>query len=133
MVEYDFHFGRDLSDGKYLPVSMLLISDTGYFCSDKETVKTDVLHFLPTERSQTMIGFVMSLKDWHPELMATKEGMKTFIETRGQLPPECSAGGMVAKCYDVSRLMTEDSTNALIDELIAFATASGIPLQRVRV
>jgi hypothetical protein len=134
MVQYEFHFGRDLPTGGSLGLSMLLVSDTGYFCSDKEPVeKTNVLDFLPADRSQSKIGFVMSAKGWHPEFMQTKAGMRTFIETGGDLPPECAAAGMVARCYDLSRLITEDSTNGLIDELISVATASGISLQRVGV
>lgn len=131
MMEYDFHASRDLGDGAWLRFSMLLVSDTGYFSSRQETLeKTEVASFLPPEQSQTKLGFVISAKGWKPEFMVDRQAMKMFVETGGELPAEFASPEIVTRCYDLARIVNEDSTNELIDELIGAANASGIPLQR---
>jgi hypothetical protein len=132
MMEYDFHFTRDLAGGKTLSLSMLLISDTGYFCShQKSPQQTETADFLPPEESQTKIGFVISATDWKPEFMEDREAMKIFIETGGELPDAFRWKGIVTRCYDLARLMSEESTNALIDELISAAKKAGVALERI--
>lgn len=130
---YNFHFTRPLPAGKVLSVSILLISDTGYFhLPDKPSIDPLGADFAPAENSATKIGFIMTAKTWpHPGFMERNAEMKVFVESGGQLPPEYAAQGVVAKCYSLARLATEENTAALIDELIAFASQSGIPLSRV--
>ena len=131
MMAYDFHFTREIEEGKTLMVSMLLISDTGYYCSKEEALEQiDPADFLPLEQSGTKIGFVISVKEWRPEFMEDRAAMRAFIETGGKLPSEFEGKGIVTRCYDLARLMSEDSTNGLIDELIAVAKKAHIPLQR---
>lgn len=131
LMAYDFHFTRDIEGGKTLMVSMLLISDTGYYCSKEEAMEQkDPADFLPPEQSGTKIGFVISVEDWQPAFMEDREAIRVFIETGGELPAEFVGKGIITRCYDLARLMSEDSTNTLIDELIAVANKSGIPLQR---
>jgi uncharacterized protein (UPF0303 family) len=57
--------------------------------------------------------------------------MKTFIETGGNLPVEYETMGIIGKCCNFSRLISEKETNVLIHELIAYANGARIPLKLV--
>lgn len=130
---YDFHFRRDTPDGASIYFSILLISDTGFFLSEApDASETQTADFLPSERSQTLIGVIMSAKDWPgPQFMETRERVKTFIETGGELHKDQIDAGLVAKCYPLSRLSSEASASQLVDEIVLFAKSQGIPLSRI--
>lgn len=132
MVLYGFHFNRPLADGNMLQMTILLISDTGYFASKAEPkAEPTGTDFLPAEQSRTAIGFLISAKNWpDPAFMDSNAGMAAFIESGGSLPAEYANTGVVATCCSLSRLATLEETNVLIDELIALAGKSGIPLAR---
>lgn len=133
LVFYECHFSEVPMGEPGLRVSVLLISDTGYFCSEQEAVEhTNVSDFLPVEQSQTLVGFLISGKEWpHPAFLENKEQMKTFIETKGNLPGEYGAAGVIGKCYDLDRLVNQQETDVLLRELIAFANEADIPLRLV--
>ena len=133
LVLYEFHFSQPLKGANVLRFSVLLISDTGYFCGEQETLEqTNVSDFLAVEQSRTMVGFIISGKEWRdPDFLGNKEEMKTFIETGGNLPVEYGTVGIIGKCCNFSRLVSEEETNVLIHELIAYATGAGIPLKLV--
>ena len=134
MMEYEFHFTQDIDGGTVLRLSILLISDTGYFCSENETLdQTNVSDFLAPEQSFTEVCFILSGNNWpDTSFMEDKKVMKSFIETRGTLPAEIAAEGIIGKCCNFSRLASEEDTNVLIDELIACANRAGIPLKRLK-
>lgn len=130
-VAYDFHFSNLAQEGSELPFSVLLISDTGFFCSDRKYVEaTDTRTFLPAENSNTKVGFVLSSGEWQPDFMSDREAMKVFIEEGGRLMEPYNKPGILGKCYGLERLMSAESTNQLIDELILEANAACIPLKR---
>jgi hypothetical protein len=131
LVFYECHFSEVPLGAPGLRVSVLLISDTGYFCSEQESVEqTNVSDFLAVEKSQTMVGFIISGKEWpHPAFLENKEQMKTFIESKGNLPGEYAAAGVIGKCYDYDRLVDQQETDMLIQELVAYANGAGIPLK----
>jgi hypothetical protein len=133
LVLYECHFSKVPMGTPGLKFSVLLISDTGYFCSEQESAEqTNVSDFLAVEQSRTMVGFIISGKEWpHPAFLENKVQMKTFIETRGTLPSEYGAAGVIGKCYDFDRLVNQQETDALLRELIAFANGAGIPLKVV--
>lgn len=133
MVFYEFHFGSPLQPEGYPRMSVLLISDSGYFCTDAtDADQTDITTFLPPERSQTYIGFLISGSKWpHPGFMDTQVGMKTFIEGGGRLPLEYAAEGLVGRCWNLSRLLTEEGTDEVIDDLLAAAVKAKIALRRI--
>lgn len=134
MVFYEFYFrpqGED--ENTSLRFSVLLISDTGYFCAEDESLAaTNVGGFLLPEQSSTKVGFVLSGPKWDAlSFLKNKNEMKTFIEKDGALPAEYAAKGIHAKCVDLARLASEEETNVLLDELVAFAQANDIPLKRI--
>lgn len=133
MILYEFHFTRRGDDGALWRFSILLISDTGFFCSKlEETDKRDIDSFLPVEESATKIGFLMSAREWpDPAFMRDKDGMKRFIEHDGEMPPEHTIAGVVGGCWNVARLASEDEASRLVDDIVFRARAVGIPLQRV--
>lgn len=132
MVLYDFHFTRSLPERNLLRMSILLISDTGYFDSGQEPrSEPNGDDFIAAEKSKTEIGFIISAKNWpHPSFMDNNAGMKAFIESGGALPAEMSKQGVIGKCCAFSRLATEEDTHALVEELIFYANRFGIPLNR---
>jgi len=134
MVFYEFYFrpeGED--DNTSLRFSVLLISDTGYFCAEEETLaKANVAGYLPPDQSSTKVGFILSDHRWDAfSFTENKNAMKTFIEKGGELPAEYAAKGIYGICVDLARLSSEEKTNALLDELVVFAQANGIPLKRI--
>lgn len=133
MILYEFHFTRTGNDGKLWRFSLLLISDTGYFCSKLEEANAcEVDSYLPVDGSATKIGFLMSAREWpDPAFMGDKEGMKRFIERDGEMPPEHAAAGVVGGCWSLARLASEDQASRLVEEIIFRARSVGIPLQRV--
>ncbi len=133
MMFYEFHFTGDLKDGDVMHLSVLLISDSGYFCSEHEEVEaTEVSDFLVPERSTTAIGFVLSRENW-PDTgyLHSKSAMREFIETGGSLPAEVTAQGAIGKCCNFSRIASEEDTDVLLDELVLVANAKRIPIERV--
>lgn len=132
MMLYEFHFRND---AKRLRMSIVLISDTGYFQEDnslKHEDRTAVSKFASPERSRTMIGFVVSAKDWpNMAFIGDRESMRAFINEGGKLPPALLAKGLLGRCYDLSCIITKDSTDAMLDDLIKAANLAGIPLERV--
>jgi hypothetical protein len=133
MVQYEFHFTRGGEGGGLWRFSILLISDTGYFCSTSdEAQKRDIDSFLPLEESATKVGFLLSAREWPaPAFMRDKEGMKRFIERDGEMPPEHVAAGVVSGCWSLARLASEEEASRLVDEIVLRARANNIPLQRV--
>ena len=134
MVFYEFYFRSEGEDDKTsLRFSVILISDSGWFCAEDEyLVKSNVAHYLAPELSSTKVGFIVS----GPQNVAfsfteSKEAMKTFIVNSGELPAEYAAKGIYGKCFDMGRLASEEETNRLLDELVLFAQANGIQLKRV--
>lgn len=132
-MEYDFHFTKTTSDNRTIYFSALLISDSGYFSSpDTNEDATDTSNFLPAEQSQSLLGIVMCHSDWPaPLFMEDRAEMKRFIETKGELPPDLTAAGVVAKCFPLTRLATESEASRLVDEIVLFAKSHKIPLSRV--
>jgi len=133
MVLYEFFFTQKLEGDNLLRFSILIISDTGYFCAeDKALEKTNVAGYIAPDRSLTKVGFIISGKEW-PDLsfMEDKATMKMFIENDGEIPVELAASGILGKCVDLARLASEEETNVLLDELVVLAQANGIPLKRI--
>ena len=135
MMLYEYFFTRALENGGKLFVSVLLISDTGYFFSDHDQPdKARTLDYAPAEQSRTCIGFLATtnIEHWKgPAFVWNRAQMKTFIETGGDLPEEYGAAAICGKCYHFSRLSSEDETNRLIDELVSAFSGKGIPLKRL--
>lgn len=132
MMFYEFHFERQIEEGKHLRLSLLLISDTGYFCAEDEMLqKTNLRGYLAADASATKLGFILSAEYW-PDTGFTldKAQMKSFIENRGELPIDWSEKGFVGGCVDINRLASEEETIVLLDEIVALARSSGIPLNR---
>jgi hypothetical protein len=131
MMFYEFHFRKDLTGGGQLRLSVLLISDTGYFCAPDEGLeKTKVADYLPAAKSSTKLGFVMSMREWDLDKVVDKPGMKRFIETGGELPGACAAKGMIGKCVDLANIASEEKTEALLEALASLGKSAGIPLIR---
>lgn len=132
-VLYEFHFRKEEQNRPTLTFAAVVISDSGYFFSDTETTtKTDVSNFQSPEASKTSIGFLISARGWDaPTFLENKKQMKTFIESGGQLPPEFEQSGVIGKCYDLARLVTQEETDRLIDDLVLSAVTAGIPLKRI--
>jgi len=133
MVFYEFHFYRELDDD-WAAISILLLSDTGYFCADDEGLdRNNLAGYLTPEQSGTKIGVLMTRNKYPDDMrfLGDKAAMKRFIENDGELPPDIAATGMTAKVYGFECLMTEEKTNALIDDLIRVAQANKIKLERV--
>jgi hypothetical protein len=129
MVLYEFHFRKTLPDGSRLRFSVLLISDTGYFCApDDRLEKTRVSGYLPAAKSATKLGFFLSVKEWDVEIVGDKAAMRRFIETGGELPAIFAAKGILGKCVDLANIASEEKTQALLEEIAAFAKSGGIPL-----
>ena len=133
MVQYEFHFTRQAEDGTVCRMSLLLISDSGFFCSRSEDAeKTDIDGFLSVEESSTKIGLLISARGWpDPKFMRSKEGMQAFIERDGEMPPEHAAVGVVGGCWSLARLTSEDEASRLVDEIVSRTRTAGITLQRV--
>ena len=132
MVFYDFHFVKNLPDDKKLRLSVMFISDDGYFLAeDGRLDPQDVLGYLDVGRSSSHIAFVMSASGWDTDFTKNKEEMKKFIETGRELPKDYAGLGMAAKCFDLACIADEDSMGHLLDDVVAFANMSGIPLQRI--
>lgn len=137
MMFYEFHFYRVFGN-EWVGFSILLISDTGYCCvEDDQGDPTNTSSFQPSERAATKVGFVMTANDW-PEgdlwsekFLNNKAAMKTFLENNGELPENVRATGMIGKCCDFSRLVNEDETLKLIEELVVEANRAGIKLKRI--
>jgi hypothetical protein len=132
MMFYEFHFLREVEGEPPLGLSMFLISDTGFFCSEQETPdKKDVAAFLPAEKSRTVVGFLLAPLPWPgTAFIGDKEKMKTFIE-QSKLPEVYRAQGAYAACHDFARVCDEASTDKLIEELIAGAQGVNIRIQCV--
>ena len=132
MVLYDFHFAEKSGDEDCLRLSVLLISDTGYFCAEDETVgNLNVAGYLVPERSATKLGFFISGSQWMGVPNWEQKGtMKAFIQ-EGKLPSEYAEKGIIGRCVDLARLASEQQTNDMLDELVLVANRSGIPLQRI--
>jgi hypothetical protein len=133
MIQYEFHFSRQADDGGLCRMSLLLISDTGFFCSRSEDAKkTDIDTFLPLEESATKLGLLISSRGWpDPKFMRTKEGMQAFIERDGEMPPEHAAAGVIGGCWSLARLTSEEEASRLVDEIAIRARTIGIPMQRI--
>jgi len=133
MMMFEFHFLRPIDKEKYLRLSILLISDTGFFCAEDETLQKANTHgYIPAERAATKLGFIISGEHWpDTSFMGNKATMKKFIEENGELPEEWKRLGIIAICVDLSRIASEEETNSLLDEIVAFANKAGIPLNRI--
>lgn len=131
LMQHDFHFQLLEEKTVRAHVSMLLISDTGYFFSERDhLVKTDVADFLPAEKSQTLLGFIIARETWgYMGFMEDREGMRKFI-LNGELPPHLRELGMIGLCYDLAELETEAKASVLADKVVAKASAAGVPLSR---
>lgn len=131
-IEYEFHFTRRREEGS-MWLSILLISDTGYFCSKSEEAdKRDVDSFLPVEEAGSKVGFLLSNTRWpEPTFMRAKDGMKTFIEGSGELPLDFVKAGVIGRCWSLARLASEDEANRVVDDLVIAARENGIRLERV--
>jgi hypothetical protein len=129
---YEFCFTKKMAGGGKLMVSILLISATGYFeLDDSSTAEPNGSDFPAAGKCRTEVGFVISAGKWpHPAFMESNAGMKKFIDGHGELPAEHVEAGVIGKCVSLARLMSEETTAILIDELIAFANAANIPLTR---
>jgi hypothetical protein len=132
-MEYDFHFQQVISETSTIHFSVLLISDSGFYCAlDSDCDETETIKFLPAEQSESLLGIVMCHNDWpNPDFMQDRKGMKTFIETRGELPPDLAAAGVVAKCFPLIRLAGESEATQLVDEIVLLAKSHKIPLSRI--
>lgn len=131
MYYYDFHFSREDN----LHLSLLLISDTGFYVSNDPAPKeTNVSTFAPAEESRTKLGFLL-YRRWPAkfgETMGQREVIRRFIENDGELPRELRDAGIVGKCCDFARCHDRESTNAVIDELVALAKRHKLPLKRIK-
>lgn len=88
---------------------------------------------MPAEISESKVGFLI-YREWRDEFNSFKDSrteVKRFLETEIELPPLLKAGGVLGKCCEFSRISDEDSADGLLNELIQFAQANGVPLERV--
>lgn len=134
MVFYEFYFRPNGEDDKVsLRFSILLISDTGYFCAEDERLeKTNIAGYLSPDLSSTKVGFVISGPQYDKfSFTGEKIQMKSFIENDGELPSEYAEKGIYGKCVGLERLASEEETNKLLDELIVFAQDKNVPLKRI--
>lgn len=140
MVLYEFHFTQDsrnnsrIPEGQDIRLSIVIVSDTGYFESDSETAQQpDLASYAPADRSGTKLAFVLSDQPWEGlDFFRNKKEMKRFLDTDGELPPKLKEQGAVGKCCDAALLMDEESTDALIGQLITLAGSDNIPLCRAQ-
>lgn len=137
MVFYEFHFHKELEDGEELRLSIFLISDSGYFSSQKDNVhKTEVVGFAPPESSLSKVGFIFSANGWPVNIgfLNREEDIQRFLET-GNLNSEQAEAGYLARCYDISQLLTEQGADAIINEFLGIispyriASAVGVDKQ----
>ena len=135
MVFYEFHFHRELADGRELRLSIFLISDSGYFSSERGNIeKTEVAAFASSESSVSKVGFIFSASGW-PNIgfLNANEEIQRFIES-GRLNPEHEAEGYLARCYDIAQLLTEQGADAIIHEFLGiispFANASAAGVEK---
>lgn len=130
LVLYEFRFTQGSAKGRGVTLSILLISDTGYFSSGEEPrEEPDGSSFPSVTSSRTAVAFLLSKKPWTPSFMESNQGLKRFIDSGGRLFAPDRAKGRVALFCDYARLVTESETNAMIDELVVLAAKSGLPLQ----
>lgn len=96
MILYEFHFTRTGNEGKLWRFSLLLISDTGYFCSKLEDAnKCEVDSYLPVDGSATKIGFLMSAREWpDPAFMGDKEGISDSSSVMARCPRNMQLQGL---------------------------------------
>ena len=130
MYCYEFQFAR--TDETVITLSILLISDTGFFMGNHAS-KIETSRFLPAEDSKTCIGFVMSNgAPTDTSFTGKSEDMKAFLKD-GKLPAEYERRGIVGLCYPFECLTSKASTDALIDKIVAESRVAGLALSRILV
>lgn len=135
LVCYDFNFEQNTAATGKIDLTICLMSDTGFYVSDKPQVsKIDVTSFKAAESSETKVGFLL-YREWQNNFTAVRwerTAIRRFIENNGELPSEMMKAGVVGKCCSFARICDEDSADSVIDELLHLAKSKGFPLERVR-
>ena len=136
MMWYEFYFEQEAPSKAPFYLSLWLVSDTGYFASeDPAAGRTALDLFASPEASGTRV--VCLLYDDNADYDSiyafgaeSKEVLRRFLDL-GEMSEVFTRGKVFAKCYDFSRLMDEQSTDAVIDDMIRGAKTKGFTLARV--
>ena len=135
MVLYGFDFYRSVGEGSFIRLTIWLFSDTGFYLSDDTNCeKTDVATFASVECSGTKVGFLI-YREWQDgwnHFGESKELLRRFLEKEGELPEDFKDSEIVGKCCDFSRLSDEESTDAVLGELVNLAKSKGFSLERIK-
>ncbi len=136
MVLFEFNFSpENEKDGDFHFV-VWLASDTGFFESDDQSVeRTDPSTFKAAETSATKLAFLL-YRDWLPAFdpiyryddESRGEWRRLFLA--GTVPKFFAGADVFARVYDFMDITDEQSTDALLDDLIQRAGARGFPLRR---
>ena len=132
MYFYEFHFRMPLSKEKELRVSMSIVSDTGYWESQTETVdRRDVESFAPVAQSHTKLLLMASPREaWDPNpLINDKAWMKTLFESPKAIVTPRERGNVITRAYDLHQFANAGLADARLREFIADCNKRDVPLR----
>ena len=136
MMWYEFYFEPEAAGKEPFYFSLWLVSDTGYFASEDPAAERTALDLFasPEVSSTKVVCLLYDDKADYDSIYAfgaeSKEMMRRFLDL-GETPEVFERGKVFAKAYDFARLMDEQTTDALIDDLIRSAGTKGFSLARV--
>lgn len=129
---HDFHFVRNKEGDEALNLSIWLFSDTGFYASEHPSPdETDITTFAKAEESGTKIGFIL-YRHWRKEynFIEDDEAVRSFLKRNGELPQLLKEAGICAMIRDFSFIVGQESTDALLDELVQFGQTNGFLISR---
>jgi hypothetical protein len=118
------YFWKEFENNRWLFLSFLVISDTGFIDATQVNGEDMVSDFTPAEKSSTKFAFMIH-PGWEPlhVFLNDKPKMKAFINGDRNLPD-----GFIGNCYDMSCLTSELGADKIVKEIRDLARKNGWPL-----
>lgn len=132
LVFFDFTFKPAEEPAEAQPVlfAIFLVSDTGYFLSERADVhKTRTETFETPESSGTKVGFFF-FRDWpdNNNFINDRLAVQRFLQSGAELPEELRKMGVIGKCVDFRELADQESTDRVVASLEEWARVNGFHL-----
>ncbi len=130
LMAYEFHHVKPIGECQFASLSLLVISDTGFFeGEDQDHDKANTPAFHRAELASTKFAFILRKTHWDPlPFLASKPQVRNFLKENGCLPQNLVESGFVGKTYSMARLCNEAGANEIVADIIALGRALDVVL-----